>query len=112
MVKNVSVGPGWQQEWPTPIRVREWLAADGTEWRMRGGPIDERAVRNLLRRPGVKLLHVYGMEPRELDLAEGSELVASLNTFYAGKAQPHADFTVADFRDDEHNVLLVVQESC
>ena len=65
-----------------------------------------------LKRPGVKLLHVYGMEPRELELAEGSELVASLDSFYAGRAQPHADFTVADFRDDQHNVLLVVQESC
>lgn len=112
MVKNVSVGAGGQQEWPTPIRDREWMAASGTVWRMRGGPIDPRVVRNLLKRPGVHLLHVYGIEPHELALAEALDLVESLERFYAGEAQPHADFTVADFRDDEHNVLLVVQESC
>lgn len=112
MVRNVSVGPGWRQEWPSPTRDREWLAADGTHWRMRGGPLDERAFRRLLRRPGVRLLHVYGLEPRELELGEGSEVLASLDSFYAGKAQPHADFIVADFRDDNHNVLVVIEESC
>lgn len=112
MVKNISVGPGWEQQWPTPIRDRQWLSANGTVCRMRGGPIDPRTVRKLLKRPGVHLLHVYGLEPRELALAEASDLVASLERFYADEAQPHTDFTVADFRDDEHNVLLVVQESC
>lgn len=77
-----------------------------------GGLLEERAVRRLLKRPGVTLLHVYGTEPRQLELGEGADLRASLEDFYAGEAPPHADFLVADFRDDDHNVLVVVEESC
>ncbi|WP_030529667.1 hypothetical protein [Phycicoccus jejuensis] len=112
MVRNVSVGPDWSEPWPSPVADRSWVSDDGTEWRMRGGPIGEREVRRLLRRPDVRVLHVYGTEPVELPAKEASEVLDALQVFYDGRAQPFADFVVADFRSNDHDVLIVIEESC
>ncbi|MGG5260355.1 hypothetical protein [Phycicoccus avicenniae] len=88
------------------------MSDDGTEWRMRGGPIGEREVRRLLRRPNIRVLHVYGTEPLELPATEATEVLDALQDFYDGRAQPFADFVVADFRSSSHNVLIVIEESC
>lgn len=79
---------------------------------MRGGPIGEREVRRLLRRPNVRVLHVYGTESLEVPAKEASEVLSALQVFYDGRAQPFADFVVADFRSRNHGVLVVIEESC
>jgi hypothetical protein len=66
----------------------------------------------LLRRPGVRVLHVYGPEPQLVDGSDLDSLLTRLHDFLAGNSRPHADFGVADFRDDNHNVLAVVEEYC
>ncbi len=78
---------------------------------MRGGSLERRQVVRLLKRPDLRVLHVYGPEPVETDGAS-AQLVASLTAFYDGEAGPFAGFRVADFRDDARRVLLVVEQSC
>lgn len=112
MRTNTEVGPDGEQVWPTPIRDRVWVDTEGTEWRMRGAIIGRRELHRLARRPDVLFLHAYGVTPTLLTRAEATGLLADIERFHAGDAHAEADFTVADFRDDRHRVLVVVQESC
>ena len=79
---------------------------------MRGSLLTPREVKRLLKRSGLQILHVRGPEPVEVTGGKVDELVASLQAVFDGDAQPFASFRVADFRDDDRHVLLVVEESC
>lgn len=100
------------ESWPRLIHDRQWTDPSGTRWHMRGGALDGRAARKLLKRSDVRLLHVYGPEPRLLDGVERDALIASLEEFLTGNAGPYSEFQVGDFRDDAHHVMAVVEESC
>lgn len=107
------MGPdGRDLPWRTPIRDREWTDGDGTTWHMRGSPIGDREFRRLLKRDGVRVLHVYGLEPTELSGTELDALRLRIDEFFKGDAPPMSDFVLGDFRDSERHVLVVVQESC
>jgi hypothetical protein len=58
------------------------------------------------------VLHVYGVSPRQVAGAEREALTVQIEQFFAGAAPPMNDFAIAEFRDDQRRVLLVVQESC
>ena len=107
-----SSAPHSGTPWATPIRDGHWTDPEGASWHVRGSVLDERAARKLLRRPGVRVLHVYGPEPRLVDGSDLDSLLTRLDEFLEGKARPHADFRIADFRDDNHNVMAVVEENC
>ena len=79
---------------------------------MRGGTIDQRRLRHLLKRPDVRVLHIYGPEPSEVSGQERQALLAEIERFFQGRAAATTDFRVADFRDADHHVLVVVEESC
>jgi hypothetical protein len=79
---------------------------------MRGGVLTPREVRRLLKRPGVRVLHVYGVEPAEVEGGAAEELLTSLMAFLDGETGRFISFRVADFRDDDRHVLLVVEQSC
>ena len=100
------------QPWPSPIRERLWTDSDGTQWHMRGQALDHRAARRLLRRSGIRVLHVYGSEPELLQHEALDDVLARFQQFADGVAQPHSDFRIADFRDEAHNVMAVIEESC
>lgn len=107
-----SSGPRRGTPWATPIRDGEWTDPNGTRWHIRGAALSERAARKLLRRSGVRVLHVYGPVPVLVDGSDLERLMTRLDEFLDGRAQPHADFRIADFRDDARNVMAVVEESC
>jgi hypothetical protein len=65
-----------------------------------------------LKRSDLRVLHAYGAEPVEVAGTKVKELMTSFKVFLDGDAQPCASFRVADFRDDDPHVLLVVEESC
>lgn len=110
---NSDVGPdGEQQMWPSPIRAREWVDPGGIRWHMRGGTRGQRQMRRLLKRPDVRALHVYGTEPSEVSGQELESLITGIEECFRGQAAPTTDFRVADFRDSDHHVLVVVEESC
>ena len=79
---------------------------------MRGGPLTARQARRLLSRPGVIVLHVYGIDPRPVTAPERDGLIARIEEFFAGDAPPMSDFALAEFRNDQRQVMLVVQEHC
>lgn len=107
---NATNGPDGEEAWPSPIRDREWLDPEGKRWRMRGQAIGQREVRRLLKRDDLRVLHVYGLEPKELAGEEREALLRDLHAFYEGEASPYADFRVADFRDEGRHPLLVVED--
>jgi hypothetical protein len=79
---------------------------------MRGGELTPKQARRLLRRAGIRVLLVNGPEP---EVVEGSDLDLlrdRLEEFWPGRSQPMADFRVGDFRNTDHDVLVVIQESC
>jgi hypothetical protein len=100
------------QGWPAPIADRQWTDGQGTRWHMRGGSLTARAARRLLRQPGIAVLHVYGAGVREPAGAQRAALTDRIEQFFAGLAPPGSEFAIAEFRNDQRQVLLVVQESC
>jgi len=99
-------------EHPRLLRDRQWTDARGTQWRMRGPRLDPKQARRLLRRDGVLVLLVNSPDPHLVEGDEREELLARMDEFWAERAQPMADFIVGDFRNDDYEVLVVVQESC
>jgi len=100
------------ETWPRLIHDRQWTDPTGTCWHIRGGALDGRAARKLLKRSDVRVLHVNGSQPRLVDGEEREALMARLEEFFTGKAGPFSDFQVGDFREDARHVMAVVEESC
>lgn len=102
---------GWLT-WPRPVHDREWIDVDGKVWRMRGGPLDARRVRRLMKRPDVHVVRAYELKVDEVQGAERDALLARVEDFFAGTAPPCSEFELGDFRDQNQRVTLMVQESC
>lgn len=100
------------QAWPSPIGDKHWVDQQGNRWQMRGGLLSAKQARRLLRRSEVAVLHVYGVSPRQVTGTEREALTGQIERFFAGDAPPMSYFAIAEFRDDQRRVLLVVQESC
>lgn len=79
---------------------------------MRGGPLDVKQARRLMKRPDVRIVRAYDLEVAEVQGAEREALLARVEEFFAGNAPAHSDFELGDFRDQSHRVLLMVEESC
>lgn len=102
---------GWVM-WPRPVNSREWVDADGMAWRMRGDPLDAKRARQLMKRPDVHVVRAYDLDVAEVHGAEREALLVRVEEFLAGNAPPDSGFELGDFRDQNHRVALVVQESC
>lgn len=109
--ETAESGDGWLM-WPRPVHDREWVDLDGTLWRMRGGPMDAKQARRLMRRPGVHVARAYELAVVEVRGAERDALLARVEEFFAGSAPPDSVFEIGDFRDQNQRVTLMVQESC
>jgi hypothetical protein len=101
-----------ERYWPAPIRDRSWTDRHGVQWRMRGELLTPRRVRRLLSRPDVAVLHIYGPDPRLVTGLERAGLISRIEEFFAGDAPPMSDFALAEFRDGQRQIMLVVQEYC
>jgi uncharacterized protein YbgA (DUF1722 family) len=69
-------------------------------------------LRRLLKRPELRVLHAYGLHPSEVSGAEREALLERVERYFAGEAPPHSEFWLAEFRDDDRNVMLVIEEAC
>jgi len=98
--------------WPSPMADRQWFDDAGKSWHMRGDALDAKRTRRLLAQPNVRLLHCYGMHPHEVSGAEGQALLARVEQFFDGDAPPMSTFDLAEFRDEDRAVMVVVEESC
>lgn len=99
-------------EWARPMRDGTWTDPDGVCWRRRGGPLEPKAARRLIRRPEIQVVHAYGAQPRVVDGAEAADLLARVQQFLDGDSDPYSAFTLGEFRDDARRVLLIVEELC
>jgi hypothetical protein len=79
---------------------------------MRGSLLTARQARRLLSRPDVTVLHIYGLHPRPVTGLERDGLIARIEEFFTGAAPAMSDFAVAEFRNGQRKVMLVVQEYC
>jgi hypothetical protein len=64
---------GWLT-WPRPVHDREWVDVDGSAWRMRGGPLDARQARRLMKRPDIHVVRAYELNVAEVRGAERDAL--------------------------------------
>src|SRR5690349_21251898 len=106
-----EVSGGWLR-WPRPVDDRQWVDVDGSVWRMRGGPLDAKQARRFIMRPEVHVVRAYELDVAEVRGAERDDLLARVEEFFAGNAPTHSEFELGDFRDQNHRVTLMVQESC
>lgn len=74
--------------------------------------VSRMAATRALARPGVRVLHCYGMHPTEVAGAELEELLTRVEDFFAGNAPPMRRFSLAEFRDEQQDRMLVVEEGC
>jgi len=103
--------------WPNPISDGHWTDDDGVCWRMRGkrgggAPLSGPALRRLLKLVDVRVLHVYGPQPTEVSSPEREALLVRVDQYLSGQAPPRSGFSLAEFRNDDREVMLVVQEFC
>jgi hypothetical protein len=106
--------PTGAQPWPQPIREGRWTDDRGTQWhiRGRGTPSPRGLLRRLLKHPDLRVLHAYGPQPTEVAGPQQQALLERVERCFAGEAPPHSEFWLAEFRDDDHHVMLVIEEAC
>jgi len=98
---------------PRPLRHRTWTDEHGVAWRRRGqGTLTPTQARRLLARTDVKVMHVYDGAVHEHVGADRSGLVAEVEQYWDGHADPMATFDIGEFRDDDHRVMVMIVEGC
>ncbi|WP_213001422.1 hypothetical protein [Winogradskya consettensis] len=106
--------PEQSERWPQPISAGHWTDTDGVRWHLRGRRIDQPGppLRRLLKRPGLRVLHAYGPDPLEVTGSSRDALLERVHRFFAGEAPPHSAFWLAEFRNDDHQAMLIIEEGC
>lgn len=110
---------GEEEFWPSPIQDGDWTDADGTWWQLRG-PGQEfplKRLKKLLLSPEIRVLLFYGPgEPSEIGSDHRQALWQRMQPYLTGRpARAKGDFTdfdAAEFKDDKHRRLLIIQEYC
>lgn len=96
---------------PRPFARKTW--ADGDTWHRRGrGLLSPKRARKLLSRADTTLMHVFGGAAHEHVGPAREGLVAKLEEFWAGNADPRSTFELGEFRDNADNVMVMIVEGC
>ncbi|ONI67551.1 hypothetical protein BWI15_31050 [Kribbella sp. ALI-6-A] len=101
--------------YPSLIRDREYVDEQGVRWRMRRGELRWNRIERLMSDAGVRVLKVDRDDVSDIAADDRSGLLATIRPYLKGKAEEtdgYTDFTVAEFKDDRHRSLLVVEETC
>lgn len=118
LVRNVGSAPKGErigpEPWPRLIGDGHWTDDGGTQWHIRGRRDEppRRVLRRLLKRPDLRVLHSYGPYPAEVPGAERQALLERVERYFAGEAPPHRTFWLAEFRDENGHIMLVIEEAC
>jgi hypothetical protein len=104
---------GQKIEYLQPIRSGEYTDEAGVLWRMRGGERSWARIARLIRDPRVRVVHVYLNEVREVAPEDRESLLSTIRPYVDGPApDDHTDFTAAEFKDGNHNSMVLVEETC
>ena len=102
--------------WPSAIIPGQWVDAEGTSWRLRGGEPPVKRVEHLLRSPDVPVLLFYGPDaPTEVPEADREALWQRMRPYLRQTVREpgdHTSFDVAEFKDDRRRYMLVIEEGC
>ncbi|ADB29407.1 hypothetical protein Kfla_0283 [Kribbella flavida DSM 17836] len=106
--------PGQPVEFRSLIADGEYVDEQGACWSMRGGELRWSRIQHLADDPEVRVVHVYLSEVQKVATGEREGLLAKVRPYLQGGVglDEHTDFRVAEFKDDRHRSLLVVEESC
>jgi hypothetical protein len=108
---------GEPMEIRSPIRDRRFVDERGTLWLMRNGELRWSRIERLCRDPEVPVLHAYLDQAKEVPTAAREDLLASIRTYLKTSGDRpvgggQTDFDAAEFKDDDHRSMLVVEERC
>jgi hypothetical protein len=100
--------------WPRPISDGHWTDDRDVHWQIRGRGIEPAGppLRRLLKRADLRVLHAYGARPREVSGREREALMERVARFAAGDAPAHSALRLAEFRSEDRQVMLVIEEAC
>jgi len=109
-----DLAEGESFEVPNPLRGRTWTDERGVAWRRRGQEVlTPNRARKVLARPGVTVMHVYLGMPHEHAGRNLSGLLAEVEKVWAGdEHDPMHTFDIAEFRDEDGRVMVMIAESC
>ncbi|WP_432943928.1 hypothetical protein ACQPXM_01485 [Kribbella sp. CA-253562] len=97
------------------VREREYVDEQGVRWRRRRGELRWSRIERLMSDAGVRVLKVFRDDVSEVAAGARSGLLATIRPYLKGEAEDaddYTDFVVAEFKDDRHRSLLVVEEYC
>ncbi|GAA0950618.1 hypothetical protein GCM10009554_50820 [Kribbella koreensis] len=116
---EASGGPGESAvAWSQPVLDGEFTDEHGVWWQLRGGDalMPWKRVQQLLGDPEVRVLRVYANEARDVLPEERESFAAEIRPYLTDTvvrtAGDYTDFLAGEFKDEHHNHLLVVEESC
>lgn len=110
---DVDLAPGEAFGVPRPLGSKVWVDDRGTEWHRRGADtLAPRQARKLLSRPEVVFMHVFGGPAHEHVGSDRESLAADVEAFWAGDADPMTTFDVGEFRNEAHQVMVMIVEGC
>ncbi|WP_328330367.1 hypothetical protein OHA70_08550 [Kribbella sp. NBC_00382] len=103
--------------WSQPVVDGEFTDEGGVRWQLRGdGSMPWKRVEQLLKDPEVRVLRVYANEASDVLPADRESFSAEIKPYLTGKVLREAgdwtDFLAGEFKDEQHNHLLVVEQSC
>jgi hypothetical protein len=91
-------------------KLDEFTDADGVRWARRGGVAEGKALQRLLTNPSVRVLHDYMGESTEIPASERERFWATAQEQMA--KSPYAAFYGSEFKNEQREHLLVIQEHC
>ena len=103
--------------WRQPLVDGEFTDEVGVWWQLRGdGSIPWKRVEQLLKDPQVRVLRFYLNEARDVLPEERESFSAEIRPYLTDKivrtAGDFTDFFAGEFKDEHHNHLLLVEQSC
>jgi hypothetical protein len=101
----------------SPIDEGGYTDKHGTRWRLRGGELRWARIQHLLLDHQVPVLHVYMGDVREIADDDRADFLSVVRPYLKGVHVPppgddYTDYVAAEFKDDQHTSLLVVEELC
>lgn len=107
----------------SPIHEAEYIDQHGVTWQMRGRKLRWPRIQHLILDHQVPVVHVNMDQVREIPDDERRNLLVRVRPCLKnGECHPHiavfrsagdqTDFIAAEFTDDRHRSLLVIEEDC
>jgi len=107
---------GQPVQYTSPIADRAYTDEHGVRWRMRGGKPRWSRIEHLMGDPEVRVLHVYLNDVNDVTADERGGLLERIRPYLKGEPthEPgdQTDFDAAEFKDDRHRSLLIIEEYC